>query len=82
MKRNDEGNSTPARLLSMNDEEPTIQLLLIRHGQSFHNRDGQEAGSDSELTPLGWAQARRLAGWLAGNEPVDVLYASPMRRAR
>ena len=65
----------------MNDEQPTTQLLLIRHGQSFWNRDGQEAGSDSELTPLGWAQARRVADRLAGNEPVDVLYASPMRRA-
>ena len=66
----------------MSDQQPTTQLLFIRQSQSFYNRDGQEAGSDSELTPLGWAQARRLAGWLAGNEPVDVLYASPMRRAR
>ncbi len=28
----------------MNDEERITQLLLIRHGQSFFNRDGQEAG--------------------------------------
>ncbi len=65
----------------MSDHELTIQLLLIRHGQSFFNRDGEEAGMDSGLTPLGWAQARRVADWLVENEAVDVLYSSSMLRA-
>jgi len=64
------------------DNELTIQLFLIRHGQSFYNRDGEEAGMDSGLTPLGWAQARRVADWLVENEAVDVLYSSSMLRAR
>ena len=41
----------------MSDNELTIQLLLIRHGQSCYNRDGEEAGMDSGLTSLGWASA-------------------------
>jgi probable phosphoglycerate mutase len=66
----------------MSDNELRIQLLLIRHGQSFYNRDGEEAGMDSGLTSLGWAQARRVADWLVENEAVDVLYSSSMLRAR
>ena len=54
-------------------EARTTMLLLIRHGQSHYNRDGEQAGSDSELTPLGWAQAQALADWLSDHEKIDAL---------
>ncbi|HEY1135820.1 MAG TPA: histidine phosphatase family protein [Nocardioides sp.] len=47
-------------------------LLLVRHGQSARDEDGQEA-----LTPLGWEQGRLLGGALAarGVAPDLVVHA-------
>jgi len=57
-----------------------MELLLIRHGLPLRveNEDGQAA--DPALSELGREQAERLAEWLAP-EPIDALYASPLRRA-
>jgi len=57
-------------------------LLLIRHGQSYFNRDGERAGPDSELTSVGWSQARALAEWVSQDDRMDALYTSSMIRAQ
>jgi broad specificity phosphatase PhoE len=62
--------------------EPTLRLLLTRHGESHWQVLGDKAGSDSPLTDLGRRQADSLARWLAGHIPVDHIYASPLQRAR
>jgi probable phosphoglycerate mutase len=58
-----------------------VDLLLVRHALPLRleTRDGSAA--DPPLSPEGLEQAERLAGWL-GREPLDALYASPLRRAR
>ncbi|MGE4650424.1 MAG: histidine phosphatase family protein [Myxococcota bacterium] len=58
-----------------------MELLLIRHGLPLRaeSRDGSPV--DPELSAEGRNQARRLAESLRG-EPIEALYASPMRRAR
>lgn len=73
------------------------ELLLVRHGESLGNvaRARAEAtGSaridiagrdmDVDLSPTGQEQATALGRWLAGRPapPVDVVVASPYRRAR
>jgi len=61
------------------------ELLLVRHGEPTHVRDGLTGGwTDSALTELGRLQAdatgRRLAEVLAGRP--FAFYASDLRRAR
>ena len=57
-----------------------MQLILIRHG--LPQRVELEAGAaDPPLAPRGHEQAERVAKWLA-NEAIDVIYSSPMNRAR
>ncbi|HEY64501.1 MAG TPA: methyltransferase domain-containing protein [Caldilineae bacterium] len=60
----------------------TTHLLLIRHAESLSNIYGADFSPDSGLTSRGWQQARRLAEWLAENEPIDVIISSPLLRAR
>ncbi len=57
-----------------------MQLILIRHGLPLRvvNTDGSPA--DPSLSERGHAQAARMARCLAV-EPLDGIYASPMRRA-
>ena len=63
-------------------------IYLCRHGQTFHNREGRLQGQfESDLTPLGQAQARAMAALLddlvAPRERAPWrLVASPLRRAR
>ncbi|MDR6981031.1 broad specificity phosphatase PhoE [Streptomyces sp. 3330] len=73
-------------------------LWAVRHGQSTANVAFAEAGrtgsaalpvtgrdSDVPLSALGRAQARTLAGWLAGHAPgagPDLVVCSPYVRAR
>mgnify|MGYP005855792323 CR=1 FL=1 len=57
-------------------------LFLVRHGQSQFNLIGEEAGSDSPLTDLGWRQAERVGQWLAKRGPFQAFYTSPLLRAR
>ncbi len=55
-----------------------MQLLLVRHALPLRTEFGQ--GSNPELAPLGWEQARRLPGALA-RFPVSRLVSSPQLRA-
>ncbi|KAA0239212.1 histidine phosphatase family protein [bacterium] len=58
-----------------------MNLYLVRHGQTAHNRDGVSLGrQDVPLTPLGEQQAAAVASALAPARPVRI-YASPLRRA-
>ncbi len=63
-------------------------IYLCRHGQTFHNREGRLQGRmESDLTPLGQAQARAMAALLDDLvAPPERgpwrLVASPLRRAR
>jgi probable phosphoglycerate mutase len=59
-------------------------IILIRHGESSANRERIIAGqSDSDLTRLGVKQARRAAVYIKARfSPVDIVYTSPLKRAR
>ena len=62
-------------------------ILLVRHGQTFWNREGRIQGrTESELTPLGKRQAAAMAGLIAdlvAREPGAFrLISSPIGRAR
>ncbi len=61
---------------------PTIHLVLVRHAESLHNRDGEKVSVDSGLTELGWRQAHAVAGWLASRYRPDLLLSSTLVRAR
>jgi probable phosphoglycerate mutase len=56
-----------------------MELLLIRHGLP-ERRELELGVADPELSESGHAQARHLADYL-GDEPLDAVYASPLRRA-
>jgi broad specificity phosphatase PhoE len=62
-------------------------IYLCRHGETFHNREGRLQGrSESDLTPLGRAQAVAMGELLfdlVGREPPADwrIVASPLRRA-
>jgi broad specificity phosphatase PhoE len=57
------------------------RLLIARHGQTYGNLDQLFCGhSETELTPLGIAQARALGRRLASEE-IAVAYASDLSRA-
>ncbi len=57
-------------------------IYLIRHAQSEYNEKGVFQGAlDSELTPLGYIQARLLS--LAfKNKKIDIIYSSFQKRAK
>lgn len=59
-----------------------MNLLLARHGESEWMVRGDEAGFNSPLTDKGRQQARLLGRWLAANQEIDSIYASPLIRAR
>jgi len=60
----------------------TTEIYLVRHGQSIHNQRQTIAGQlDSELTPLGFEDARSVAAAL-GRRDFDVVYCSDSLRAR
>lgn len=54
-------------------------MLLIRHGLPVR-RELDDGIADPELSDAGLAQAEHLAEYLA-SEPLDAVYASPLRRA-
>ena len=62
-------------------------IYLCRHGETFHNREGRLQGrSESDLTPLGRAQAAAMGELLFDlvrrDPPADWrIVASPLRRA-
>lgn len=62
-------------------------ILLMRHGETFWNREGRIQGhTESDLTPLGERQARAMAGLVADLVRHDGgdfrLVASPIGRAQ
>lgn len=63
-------------------QAPATNLVLVRHGQSLYNRDGERAGLDSGLTALGWRQAQAVADWLAQAYRADLILASNLVRAQ
>lgn len=63
-------------------ETQDTHLVLVRHGQSLYNRDGEAAGADSGLTELGWRQAQAVAEWLAHRYRPAALIASNLARAQ
>lgn len=61
--------------------EPTLRLLLIRHGETDWSREGRFCGrSDPPLNETGIRQAQRLAERLQKKNLV-IGYTSPARRA-
>ena len=58
-----------------------MELLLIRHALPVRIEIPEGEPADPPLSETGIGQAARLAHWLEP-EPLDALYASPMRRAR
>jgi broad specificity phosphatase PhoE len=59
------------------------RLILVRHGQTEHNVAGKIAGwTDSPLSATGVAQAESVAEHVAASYALDVLYSSPLQRAR
>lgn len=62
--------------------EQATRVVLIRHGETAWNRATRIQGhTDIPLSPLGLAQAERLAQTLA-DEPLAAIYASDLSRAR
>lgn len=59
----------------------STRVYLVRHGETFWNSQGQYQGhSNVDLSDTGRAQARALAGELAGVE-LAAVYASDLGRA-
>lgn len=61
----------------------TTFIHLIRHGETFFNKDHRLAGRiETPLTPLGIHQAQKLGQQLAANATAyDVIVCSPLGRA-
>jgi probable phosphoglycerate mutase len=60
-----------------------MHLLLIRHGETDWNNEGRIQGhTDTPLNARGIEQAQQLAARVAAEERIDVLYTSPLARAR
>ncbi|MGE5596836.1 MAG: histidine phosphatase family protein [Hyphomicrobiales bacterium] len=65
----------------MPDQFVQTRILIARHGQTYGNIDSLFCGhSETELTPLGIAQARALGRRLA-DEEIHAAYASDLSRA-
>ncbi len=59
-----------------------MRFILVRHGESEWNRTGRYQGQeDAPLSELGLQQAEALANRLK-REKIDIIYASPLQRAR
>ncbi len=57
-------------------------FYIVRHGITRSNQEGRHLGQrEEDLTEEGRQQARNLAELLR-NEPLDIIYTSPLRRAR
>jgi probable phosphoglycerate mutase len=63
------------------NEHPTLEIWLIRHGETEWSLSGQHTGrTDIPLTERGHEQARSLAPMLA-EQVFDTVLTSPMSRA-
>jgi broad specificity phosphatase PhoE len=60
-----------------------MRLLLIRHGETDWNIQGRMQGlTDRPLNSFGIFQAQQLAARLVAEERIELLYTSPLLRAR
>ncbi len=69
-------------LWKSNQPEPRT-ITLVRHGETFQNREGVVQGQDptwGRLTPEGIQQAQ-LLGQRSHTVPFDAVYCSPLERA-
>jgi broad specificity phosphatase PhoE len=59
-----------------------LKLILVRHGETYWNKEGLVQGGDSdiELNDTGLEQARKLAAFLE-SEPITAILSSPLQRA-
>ncbi|HEX4998762.1 MAG TPA: histidine phosphatase family protein [Terriglobia bacterium] len=57
-----------------------VEIVLVRHGEPDWDA-ARRGGRDPALTPRGREQAERTAARLSA-QPLDVLYCSPLERAR
>ena len=63
--------------------DTTGRLCFVRHGQTFANIDKVWHGqTDTELTAEGYEQTRRLGAYFPQYLRADVIYTSPLQRAR
>jgi broad specificity phosphatase PhoE len=53
-----------------------VELLIVQHAEIPHFR------GNPGLTPRGLDHAAAIGRWLHRQRPIDVLYSSPLRRAR
>lgn len=66
----------------MTSQSGPLRLLLVRHAETAHNREGLVQGrADNPLSDLGLRQAAALAERLAP-APLTAIYSSPLGRAR
>ena len=56
-----------------------MKLILIRHGESAHNRGYKVAGIENNLTAVGVTQSIKIGEKLL-HQKVDVIYCSPAPR--
>lgn len=71
----------PFDIAFLSGREDVTELLLVRHGQQEYDPDGPVAEFiDPPLSDLGRTQAR-LVGESLSTQRIDVVYASPLRRA-
>jgi len=59
-----------------------LKLILVRHGETYWNKEGLVQGGDSdiELNDTGLEQARKLAAFLE-SESITTILSSPLQRA-
>ena len=58
-----------------------MELIFVRHARPEHVETTDGSPADPPLAAIGHEQAAAVAQWLS-EEKIDVLYSSPMRRAR
>ncbi|MCP4756627.1 MAG: histidine phosphatase family protein [Proteobacteria bacterium] len=58
-----------------------MELIIIRHGLPLRVETQDDSPADPDLSEEGKEQARKLARWMK-SERLDVLYSSPMNRAK
>jgi 2,3-bisphosphoglycerate-dependent phosphoglycerate mutase len=73
------------RQLRFTPPPQATELLLVRHGESQRAVIGQpfpmtDGRADPELAPEGVEQAGLIAARLAGDQPIDAIYVTSLRR--
>ena len=59
------------------------KIYFVRHGQTYANIDKVWHGqTDTELTPEGYEQTRKLGAYFSNYITPTVIYSSPLQRAR